>query len=324
MSDEVKDTAVTEFKKSLENSAVKRKAMEKRFGFIPKSIIRLGRGALSRGMFVLQQERRERGSVGTGMGVAKTEREQAIQSYMKENKILGRSLEKWAPRKEGQKGGNRMNASTMPAELVAFFIKYYAKPGDVYVDPFMGQGVQMQVAHHYRLHYYGYDISEEFFRYIAETKEKIDNGQTKLEITLGDSRFPDNVPDGIADFSFHSPPYWDIEYYGEEEEQLGTGHSYEEFLEGMEQVAKAWLPKFKPGAYHVVNVNDFRRQGVFYPYHADTIHLFMRAGWIYHDMWIVDGLVGGLPKAFAVDFNLKRVAPKTHEYCLVFRAPGGE
>lgn len=89
----------------------------------------------------------------------------------------------------------------------------------------------------------------------------------------------------------------------------------------MEDVARAWLPKFKSGAWHVVNVNDFRREHKFYPYHADTIQLFTRAGWVLHDSWIVWGLVGGLPRAFAVDFNMKRIAPKIHEYVLVFKKP---
>lgn len=214
----------------------------------------------------------------------------------------------------------RLAASIMPAELVDFFIKYYAKPGDTYLDPFAGQGVQMQVAAKRGLHYIGYDISEEFYAYIKAAQERIDPDSKLTEIYRADSRHPDDIPDGIGDFSFHSPPYWDIEYYGDEPEQLGQG-SYEEFLDGMEAVYRAWLPKFKPGAYHAVNVNDFRRGGRFYSYHTHTIQIAENAGWVLHDTWIIDGLVGGLPKAFAVDFNLKKIAPKVHEYVLVFKAP---
>lgn len=209
----------------------------------------------------------------------------------------------------------------MPAELVAFFIKYYAKPGDLYLDPFAGQGVQMQVAKLLGLHYHGYDLSADFCTYIRAVKSRIDDGSTELHITEGDSREPTEIADSSGDFSFHSPPYWDIEYYGDEVGQLGYKQSYEDFLSGMQAVAAAWLSKFKSGAYHVVNVNDFRAHGRFYPYHADTINLFQAAGWRLHDIWIIDGLVGGLPKAFAVDFNRQRIAPKVHEYAIVFRAP---
>lgn len=299
---------MSDLAQGLKRSEENRAAMLRRFGFIPRSVIReISRGDLSRSMFQLQGENPHRREA-TQRGAA--EKEQKLRALGKKGSA-------------SQKGAGRgtMGASIMPAELVAFFVKYYARPGDVYLDPFMGQGIQMQVAHRLGLHYYGYDLSAEFFAYIDAVRAKIDNGTTTISTTHGDSRDPSAIPDGIGDFSFHSPPYWDIEFYGEEPEQLGYKKSYEEFLAGMEQVARAWLPKFKPGAWHVVNVNDFRVGGRFYSYHAHTIALFERAGWQLHDTWILEGLVGGLPKAFAVDFNMKRIAPKLHEYALVFKKP---
>jgi DNA modification methylase len=291
---------------SLKQSASNRAAMLAKFGCVPLSILKINRGAMSRGMFLYQQEKSERNISNQESAKVKAAKLKAV-GYQNVNascKGAGRS-------KDG--------ASIMPAELVAFFIRYYSRPGEVYLDPFMGQGVQMQVAKRLGLHYHGYDLSTEFFAYIDAVRGKIDDGQTTLSITHGDSREPSAIPDGIGDFSFHSPPYWDIEFYGTEPEQLGYQQTYADFLLGMEAVARAWLPKFKPGAWHVVNVNDFRKDGRYYPYHADTISLFQRAGWTLCDTWIIDGLVGGLPKAFAVDFNLKRIAPKVHEYALVFR-----
>lgn len=307
----------SDLRESLKQSAANRAAMEAKFGTIPLSILKINRGELSRKMFLYQGESPARSSssrVVVNQASPKSEDGQRRNEDRKKAGLYGggSGLDK-------KKGGSRVNASTMPAELVAFFIRYYARPGQVYLDPFMGQGVQMQVAKLLGLHYHGYDLSTEFFAYIDAVREKIDDGKTTISITHGDSRKPEKVSDGIGDFSFHSPPYWDIEFYGTEAEQLGHGKSYGEFLTGMEQVACAWLPKFKPGAWHVVNVNDFRKDGRFYPYHADTIGLFQRAGWTLCDTWIIEGLVGGLPKAFAVDFNLKRIAPKVHEYALVFR-----
>jgi hypothetical protein len=333
---------------SLKRSEENRAEMVRRFGFVPHSIIRISRGSLSRKMFIYQQERKDRSaSIGANslmrFAVTDAEKEKAAErmalgvlggrmsssrrdkrwkEYRKRKQADAAELGRRIATSPTHQGENRMQASTMPAELVDFFIKYYAEPGQVYLDPFMGQGIRMQVAHYRKLHYYGMDASEEFFAYIDAVREKIDDGTTTLVAILGDSRHPDRIPDGIGDFSFHSPPYWNIEFYGEEPEQLGA-LDYPDFLKGMEDVARAWLPKHKPGAWHVVNVNDFRKGGVFYPYHADTLALYQRAGWVYHDMWIVDGIVGGLPKAFAVNFNMKRIAPKTHEYCLVFRAPVG-
>lgn len=312
---------------SLKQSKANRQAMERKFGMVPLSILRLSRGKLSAQMFLYQQENRERhGSKGDDYDEKASRLREAGYTKTSASMKAGRSVRRdsvfgFKTNTEGKPMENRTVASIMPAELVEFFVKYYARPGQVYLDPFMGQGVQMQVAKLMGLHYYGYDLSTEFFAYIESVKAKIDDGKTTISITHGDSKAPDNVPDGIGDFSFHSPPYWDIEFYGTEAEQLGFNHTYPEFIDGMEQVARAWLPKFKSGAWHVVNVNDFRKDGKYYPYHADTIALFQRAGWVLSDTWIIDGLVGGLPKAFAVDFNMKRIAPKVHEYALVFRKP---
>jgi DNA modification methylase len=285
----------------MEQSIKARADIDARFGFSPQSVLtQIKRGRLSRQVFVYQSERKE-------FSTAKNHKEcsRAL--------TIGKGL--WGTTK-APKG---QALSIMPAELVEFFVKFYAKPGDVYLDPFMGQGVQMQVAKILGLHYYGFDLSTEFFGYIDSVRSKIDDGKTVLNITNGDSRFPSNIPDGIGDFSFHSPPYWDIENYGDEPGQLGNG-SYEEFLVGMRDVARAWLPKFKPGAFHVVNVNDFRKDGRFYPYHADTIRVYKEAGWELFDTWIIAGLlISASASIFARGKIERRIAPKVHEYALVFR-----
>ncbi|HOA00881.1 MAG TPA: DNA methyltransferase [Dermatophilaceae bacterium] len=294
-------------KESLKESAAARAGIERRFGFMPLSVLRLTRGALSRSMFHYSAEHGR----NTGQGVDRPKaREAGAPATIK----LGGS-------------GPRMHSdgtetfSVMAAELVEFFVKYYAEPGQTYLDPFMGQGVQMQVAHRLGLHYWGFDACAKFVRYIEAVRAKLGPTPTRIEVFHGDSRDPARIPDGIGDFSFHSPPYWDIEHYDDDPAQLGVGKSYEQFLDGMRDVARAWLPKFKPGAWHVVNVSDFRTGGQFYPYHTDTIEVFTRAGWAVHDQWIVEGLIAGLPKVFAADFNTKRIAPRVHEYAIVFRKP---
>lgn len=287
-------------------SGKRRAKMKKKFGFIPVSIVRLSRGALSASMFSMQHETPERN----------TETQKGYQDKLKRLKEAGYDKNAPSNRKAGR---GTLGLSIMPAEIVAFFGKYYAKKGGVYLDPFMGHGIRMQVAKLMGMDYYGYDASSEFFKYITSVKKKIDDGETVLDINRGDSRHPDKIPNDIGTFSFYSPPYWDIEYYGDDPEQLGTDKSYEEFLQGMHDVAAAWLPKFKQGAWHIVNVNDFRKDKVFYPYHADLIRKYQEAGWEMYDTWIIEGMIGGTPQSFAVSFNEMQIAPKVHEYALVFR-----
>lgn len=292
-------------------------------GQMPMSVLRLSRGALSKRMFIMQAERPERrGGTDAYVAATSTTATAEAQAVRAEREAMGLGGAGYS-RNPSQ---DRMAASIMAAELVDFFLRYYIQKGQVYVDPFMGQGVQMQVAWLRGVHYRGMDLSAEHVAYIQGTRDRLLRGTpphgrpTELLALHGDSRFLEGIPDGGGDFCFTSPPYWDIEWYGPEEEQLGTGRTYPEFLDGMEQVARALRRKMKPGGYAVINVNDFRRGGDFYPYHADTIALFQRAGWKPHDTWIIEGLIGGLPKVFAAKSNAGKIAPKVHEYGLVFRA----
>lgn len=288
----------------IEGAMSRRKDVIERFGIMPYSVLRLKRGALSGKMFNLQSE---------------SPREEDTQAKRRARREAT-GLNAVVPF-DGV-GRERRSLSIMPAELVDFFIKYYAKAGDVYLDPFMGQGIQLQVAALRGLEYHGYDICERFVEFIQHVCQKIQPTTARpLRATLGDSRHPDTIPDGIGDFSFHSPPYWDVEYYGDEPEQLGEVPTYAEFLALIGEVARAWLPKFKSGAFHVVNVHDLRRDGVFYCYHADLLREFVAAGWVAHDIWIIENLVSGLSKMFAARRVHQRVAPKVHAYALVFRAP---
>jgi hypothetical protein len=304
---------VSDLKARLTEARKAREELRQRFGFIPLSVVRgIGRGTLSKSMFIYQRENPIRGTVSNKPSNASTGAQW---------KNMGAFAGARAPFVEGGSDcEGRLSASTMPAELVEFFVRYYAKAGDVYLDPFMGQGIQLQVAKAYGLHYHGYDLCREFFDYIDAVRAKIDDGETDIKIFCSDSAHPDKIPDRIGDFSFHSPPYWNIEYYGDDPAQLGN-NDYDGFISAMIDVYRAWLPKFKPGAWHIVNVNDFRRKGAFVAYHADTIAALREAGWIIHDLWVLEGLVGGLPRAFAVQKNAQRIAPKVHEYAIVTKAP---
>ncbi len=216
MAKEKKDWA-----KSLKGSARNKAAMLKKYGFIPMSVLEIRRGNLDRSMY------HYRGDTGgfTGCDLWHYKDKEAI---------------------DMAKGSPPLAATA--AELVEFFIKYYvSKKNSVFLDPFMGRGVPLQIAKRLGLDYYGYDLSSDFCRYVNEVIALIDDGKTVLKAIQGDSRSPDQIPDGIGDFCFTSPPYWNTEYYGDEKGQLGK-NSYEGFLVSMEEVARAWMPKFKSDA----------------------------------------------------------------------------
>lgn len=294
-----------------------------RFGFVPVSVLRLSRGARSRQLFNLLGERAR--AVRGAESRSRLDAKVTAAGRARAEERLARGM--FGSVVESETSRDRQTdamGSVMAAELVEFVLRYYARTGQTVLDPFAGHGVRMQVAWQLGMPYYGYDICDEFVDYIEAVIAKIDDDTTTLSVTRGDTRHPDAVPDGIGDVCFTSPPYWDVEYYGPEPGQLGApGTTYTEFMVSMTDVARAWLPKFRPGAYVVINVNDIRRDGRLISYHSDTIRAWSDAGYVLHDTWIVEGLVAQLPRAFGVRSNMKRIAPKVHEYLLVFRVPAG-
>src|SRR4030042_1101839 len=244
--------------------------------------------------------------------------------------------------------------STFSQNICRFLVKFYTEVGDTVYDPFAGHNSRMEAVFKCNRNYYGSDISEDFMEYNYEIRdfllgEKGLKGQGLMDGSLfnelskedqkecninapeivlrtGDSRKVP-WPDEFANFTVTSPPYWDLEWYGDEPEQLGYGPKgsmgYEEFLKGIEEVLGENYRVLKPGAFCAWNVNDFRKGGKFYDYHTDIILIGKKIGFILHDMIIFD-LGQPVAAAFITQMVSRKVMAKRHEYCMIFRKPGGE
>lgn len=198
----------------------------------------------------------------------------------------------------------------------------YGKPGDMVVDPFIGHNSRMQTCVTEGRHYHGYDVSLRFMKdnYLIASQLRKDYLSMKIELNLHTSESMINTPDEYGDFTITSPPYWDIEFYGEEPEQLGRNHTYQEFLNGMLSVAKENFRTLKPGSYCLYYINDFRRDGKFYPYHVDMANILQEVGFIWNDIMIVD-LGRAFRESFISQIVEQKILPKRHEYGLVMVKP---
>lgn len=199
----------------------------------------------------------------------------------------------------------------------------YSKPGDVVVDPFIGHNSRMEVCIREGRHYIGYDVSQRFMkdnRKIAEQLRK-EMSMMKIDLFLHTSENMKFTKDGVGDFTITSPPYWDIEDYGDEPDQLGKKSStYEQFMEFMSSVAAENFRTLKSGAYAAWFINDFRKNGIFYPYHVDTARMLEAAGFIWEDIMIVD-LGRAFRESFISQIVEQKILPKRHEYGIIVRKP---
>lgn len=212
--------------------------------------------------------------------------------------------------------------SKFPQEVGRTVLLLYTEPGDVVVDPFAGHNSRMDLCIKAGRNYVGCDLSGPFMEFNNKRAAKLRKMYPEQWIALHhcDSR-KQPIRDGIGDFTITSPPYYDIEYYGDEEEQLGKSKTYDDFMEGMEQVLRENFRTLKPGAYSAWFINDFRRNGVFHLYHCDIIDRGRRVGFTPHDIMVVD--LGRCVRDCFINQAVElKILPKRHEYAVILKKPG--
>lgn len=228
--------------------------------------------------------------------------------------------------KSGLKLQGRTNTlSAFPQNIGRIITKIYCPENGIIYDAFAGHNSRMELCYKAGMNYIGYDICHEYMienrkmRKILLKRNRDSLLPTDNWINLvEESSAKVDLPDDYADFSITSPPYWDIEYYGPEERQLGKSKTYEDFINNLYPHVAENYRVLKQGAFCCWFINDFRKNGVFYPYHIDLYGLFIKAGFTPFNTYIVD-LGNPVNAAFVQDIINNKILPKKHEYILVFR-----
>lgn len=216
--------------------------------------------------------------------------------------------------------------SRFPQNIGRLMVKFYCPEDGIVYDPFAGHNSRMELVYKTGRHYVGVDVSHEFMEanrkvqgMLLSKKGFFKSNNTINLIECSSAKV--DLSDNYADFTITSPPYWDLEYYGEEEEQLGRAKTYESFMEFLLLHIKENYRILKPGTFCAWFINDFTKNGIFYPYHVDLCDSFRKAGFDIHNVYIVD-LGQPIAAAFVRTMINSRRFPKRHEYCIVGKKPG--
>ena len=189
------------------------------------------------------------------------------------------------------------------------------------VDPFIGHNSRMQTCIENGRNYHGYDVSKRFLKDDRKIAKELLSQYKNVVIELNEHTSEDMIftPDEYGDFTITSPPYWDIEDYGDEPEQLGKwSKTYDDFMSKMANVAKENYRTLKKDSFAAWFINDFRRDGKFYSYHIDTKQILEDAGFTMHDIMIVD-LGRAFRESFISQIVEQQILPKRHEYGIIVR-----
>jgi len=218
--------------------------------------------------------------------------------------------------------------SRFPQNVGKIILRFYCPEGGIVYDPFAGHNSRMQLVHECARPYIGVDICKEFMRANRRIRRTLLNDHLSLvsdekcmiKLIEGSSHDVD-LPNDYADFTITSPPYWDIEDYGPECEQLGKLGTYGQFILRLRSHVCENVRILKPGTYCCWFINDFTKNRKYYTYHSDIIDLFRSAGLEVDAVYIIDLGIAGTATYIQRQISNRRFS-KRHEYCIVGRKPG--
>jgi len=129
----------------------------------------------------------------------------------------------------------------------------------------------------------------------------------------------DAIPDERYDFIFTCPPYYDLEIYSDDPQDLSNKDDYTAFLADYRQIIATSIDRLNDDRFACVVVGDIRdKRGIYRNFVSDTIAAFQDAGAMLYNEAILVTAVGSLPIRVGRAFQSGRKLGKTHQNVLVF------
>lgn len=134
----------------------------------------------------------------------------------------------------------------------------------------------------------------------------------------GDSRATIPTLGVQADIVFSCPPYYDLEVYSEDPNDL-SNMPWPQFVDAYRAIIRAAVDKLRPDSFAVFVVGEVRDQkGLYRDFVGETVQAFVDAGAAYYNEAILVTAIGSLPVRAGRTFALTRKLGKTHQNVLVF------
>lgn len=204
--------------------------------------------------------------------------------------------------------------------LCELIYRWFCPPGGQVLDPFAGGSVRGIVAAKLGLHYTGVDLSGRQLEANRAQAASICQGELTPTWCEGNSLEVESlVPGGFqADLVFSCPPFFNLEVYSDDEEDLST-MDYPQFCEVYSHIIAACIRLLKPNRFACFVVGDVRdKEGFYVNFPGFTIQAFEEAGARLYNEAILVTAVGSLPVRITRQFQAARKLGKTHQNIYVF------
>lgn len=187
------------------------------------------------------------------------------------------------------------------------------------LDPFAGGNVRGLIAALTEHEYTGVDIRQEQIDANNESAKEILTDEIKPNWICGDSTNIENLVDGEFDMVFSCPPYFDLERYSDNPDDL-SNMTYENFLKSYREIIFKTVKFLKNNRFAVFVIGDVRdtKTGMFRNFVSETIAAFQSAGLHLYNEMILVTQCGSLPLRVGTGFSTMRKVGKTHQNVLVF------
>ena len=212
--------------------------------------------------------------------------------------------------------------STFDPFLTEILVKWFSNPGMVVVDPFAGGIVRGAVSGICGRKYFGVDISLD---------QVLHNADCWLDLI---HKYPDIKEKGVhwiqddaelhnfgfeCDMLLTCPPYYNLERYTDNPQDLSNQPDYETFLEKYKNIIANCYKWLKQDSFAVIVVAEIRdKNGIMRGFVPHTIEAFQQAGFQYYNEMILENRVVSLGVRCPKYFDQSRKVGRHHQNVLVF------
>lgn len=216
--------------------------------------------------------------------------------------------------------------STFDPLLCEIMYKWFSNEGDSVLDPFAGGSVRGIVASALGRIYKGIDLSEIQVKTNQEQYRDVCSRYNIKYIPIwvnSDSEvyLSKEVYIGMSyDMVFTCPPYYNLERYTKDENDLSNMPTYKEFIRKYAQILRYASMMLADNRFFVIVVSEIRNPetGAYYGFVPDTVRILRECGLEYYNEIILENNIGSLPIRAPKYFNQSRKIGRMHQNILVF------
>ena len=202
--------------------------------------------------------------------------------------------------------------------IVELAVRWYSAPGGTVLDPFAGGSVRGIVASLLGRKYYGIDLRTDQIEANREQRSIASPDFPPLWISGDSEKVLDSVEPESVDLVFTCPPYYDLEVYSDDPDDL-SNMDWESFLTSYYEIIRKSANALKEDRFAVFVIGEVRdKKGFIRGLIPETITAFREAGLNYYNNGVtLDPQATAALRANRF-FNSGRKLVTVHQHFMVF------